>query len=72
MNILLIAENLNLKIKPVFCIKNEVSIKIYSVNVTKSAGKYGLVIFRPQLVKSLVMVIYFFETKKRDAIIINY
>ena len=27
---------------------------------------------RPQLVKSLVIVIYFFETEMRDAVIINY
>ena len=29
-------------------------------------------IIRPQLVKSLVIVIYFFETEMRDAVIINY
>ena len=33
-------------------------------------GKFSLV--RPQLVKNLVIVIYFFEAKMRDAVIINY
>ena len=28
--------------------------------------------FRSQLVKSLVIVIYFFETEMRDAVITNY
>ena len=27
---------------------------------------------RPQLVKSLVIVIFFFETEMRDVVIINY
>ena len=28
--------------------------------------------FRPRLVKSLVVVIYFLETEMRDVVIINY
>ena len=47
--------------------------KVYSKHWEESIQNIHLIMYlRPQLVKSLVIVIYFFETEMRDAIIINY